>query len=256
MKALVLDFDGVVSDSAREAIEVARTALLDLHPDSPLGDRDEESLLPAFLEMMPLGNRAEDFGTALLAIERGLRFEDQADYDRFRKGRDAGWIRDYHHRFYEVRADLSRRDPERWLSLMRPYRPLLGVLRRRAGQAAYAIATAKDGASVRRLLDAYGVADLFRDDLILDKETGTSKKAHLQRVGDLLALPFPEMTFLDDKVNHLDTVAPLGVRCALATWGFNGPREYELARQRGYLTPSLDDVETVLFDGSTDRGSG
>ena len=43
-------------------------------------------------------------------------------------------------------------------------------------------------------------------------------------------IPDSEMTFVDDKLNHLDDVAPLGIRCALAAWGFNGPREIEQAR--------------------------
>ena len=58
-----------------------------------------------------------------------------------------------------------------------------------------------------------------------------------------------EITFVDDKVNHLDAVAPLGVRCALAAWGYNGPREHRLARSHGHLLCTLDDVEAQLFEG-------
>jgi hypothetical protein len=59
-----------------------------------------------------------------------------------------------------------------------------------------------------------------------------------------------EMTFVDDKVNHLDSVAPLGVRCALATWGYNGAREQERAIRRKYLMLTLENVESRLFDGT------
>ena len=55
------------------------------------------------------------------------------------------------------------------------------------------------------------------------------------------------MTFVDDKANHLEDVATLGVRCCLAAWGYNGPREHALARSRGHLVCSLDDVEAELF---------
>ncbi len=60
-------------------------------------------------------------------------------------------------------------------------------------------------------------------------------------------IPFSEMTFVDDKVNHLDAVAPLGVRRALAGWGYNGAREHELAEQRGYVVCSLENAERRLF---------
>jgi hypothetical protein len=55
------------------------------------------------------------------------------------------------------------------------------------------------------------------------------------------------MGFVDDKVNHLDDVSRLGVRCGLATWGFNGPREEALARAAGHLVCTLDDAEEQLF---------
>jgi phosphoglycolate phosphatase-like HAD superfamily hydrolase len=63
----------------------------------------------------------------------------------------------------------------------------------------------------------------------------------------LRGLDFAEITFVDDKVNHLDAVAPLGVRCALAAWGYNGPREHRLAQGRGHLVCHLEDLETQLF---------
>jgi phosphoglycolate phosphatase-like HAD superfamily hydrolase len=110
-----------------------------------------------------------------------------------------------------------------------------------------AIATAKDRASVRALLDAYGIADLFDDARLLDKETGVSKSAHLEKLQRDFNVDFGEITFVDDKVNHLDAVAGLGVRCALATWGYNGEREVRLARERGYLVCTLDEVEGQLF---------
>jgi phosphoglycolate phosphatase-like HAD superfamily hydrolase len=82
---------------------------------------------------------------------------------------------------------------------------------------------------------------------VLDKETGVSKVAHLEHLQRELGLDFPEMTFLEDKVNHLEAVAPLGVRCALAAWGYNGPREHRRARELGFLVCTLDDVEAQLF---------
>jgi len=247
MQALVLDFDGVISDSAREAFLVARRAYLDLDPDSRLPRAEDAPLFEAFRALMPLGNRAEDYGTALAALERGIELPDQEAYDVFRIGRDPAWLERYHQRFYQVREALSAEDPRGWRSLQRPYAPFLKVLRSRAGEVAYAIATSKDRRSVRLLLEEYGVADLFAADLVLDKETGPRKSTHLEKLRERLALPFAELTFLDDKVNHLDTVAGLGVRCALAAWGYNGPREHGLARERGYLLCTFDNAEALLF---------
>jgi hypothetical protein len=66
---------------------------------------------------------------------------------------------------------------------------------------------------------------------VLDKETGVHKDAHLQQLHETVGVAFDEMVFVDDGVNHLDRVAGLGVRCALAAWGYNGGREVDWAAQ-------------------------
>jgi phosphoglycolate phosphatase-like HAD superfamily hydrolase len=247
VKALVLDFDGVIADSAGEAFQVALATYTDLCPETRLASEPREALRSAFLELVPLGNRAEDYGVALLALEARVPLPDQPAYDAFFSAQDAGWLQAFHRRFYQVRQAWAERDPVGWRRALPPYRPLLAALRRRAGEARFAIATAKDRRSVRALLLDYGVADLFPEELVLDKEAGVGKDDHLRRLRATLGLEFPELTFVDDKVRHLDRVAPLGVRCALAAWGHNGPREHRLARERGYLVCRLDDVEERIF---------
>ena len=255
MKLLALDFDGVISDSAREAFAVARRTYLALRPDSTLFGVDREVLYAGFLALMPLGNRAEDYATALAAIEAGAELPDQAAYDRFRAAQDPDWLGAFHARFYAVREELSETDRAAWLATLRPYPRFVALLRRRSGACEYAIATSKDRRSVGILLAHYGIADLFAPELVLDKEAGTSKATHLRRLAQARGLDWGEITFLDDKVNHLDHVAPLGVRCALAAWGYNGPREHREARARGYLVCTLDDAEQQLF-GVPEAGPG
>ena len=251
MELLVLDFDGVIADSGREAFVVARRTYLEQRPDSSRQARDDDALYAAFVDVMPLGNRAEDFAVALAAIEAGVALPDQPAYDAFYAAQDPRWLRAFHERFYQVRTAFSRSDPAGWLALLRPYPRFLATLRRHAGACRYAIATAKDRRSVRVLLREYGVADLFPEDLVLDKEAGVTKVAHHEHLARHCGVAYAEMTFVDDKVNHLDAVAALGVRCALSAWGYNGPREHELARARGHRVCSLDDVEVQLFGPMT-----
>jgi phosphoglycolate phosphatase-like HAD superfamily hydrolase len=97
------------------------------------------------------------------------------------------------------------------------------------------------------LLQVYGIADLFPEGHVLDKETGVSKTEHLAHLRDAFGIPYAEMTFVEDKLNHLDAAAQLGVRCALAAWGYNGEREIQQARARGFLVCTLDDFERRLF---------
>jgi phosphoglycolate phosphatase-like HAD superfamily hydrolase len=172
---------------------------------------------------------------------------DQAAYDALRDGHDAAWLDDYHRRFYAQRRALAAVDPPGWLRLMPPYPELLPMLRRFSGRAELAIATAKDRDSVAALLRAYGIGDLFAPERILDKQTGVAKTAHLTELRRRCGVGFKQITFVDDKVHHLDAAAALGVRCGLAAWGYNGPRELRQAQERGHLVCRLADVEAVLF---------
>ena len=260
MRALALDFDGVISNSIRESFEVALRTFAALRPgtrlaalaQAPAADQQPE-LFAAFLPLVPLGNRAEDYGVALEALERGAALPDQAAYDAFRAGLDPAWLARFHERFYEERAALAARERARWLASMAPYPAFADLLRRRRGDAVLAIATAKDHLSVGELLRAHRLEDLFDPRWILDKETGVSKRAHLERLAAGLGIPFEEITFVDDKVNHLETVSPLGVRCALAAWGYNGPRERERAARLGFVVATLEDAEAQLFGDVPER---
>ena len=130
---------------------------------------------------------------------------------------------------------------------MGPYPAFLRVLQRRASDTLLVIATAKDRRSVGLLLRDYGIEDLFSADRVLDKEIGLHKDSHLRQIHAAFGVAYDEIVFVDDKVNHLDVVAKLGVRCALACWGYNGEREAAQARDRGHLVCTLGDVEAQLF---------
>ena len=260
-RLLALDFDGVISDSAAEAFLVALRTFAALWPGSgvakqarSLGEfptraelRSSPLYLP-FVTRMPLGNRAEDFGVVLDAFEAAVALPDQPAYDAFRDTHDEVWLQAFHRRFYHEREELSSRHPKAWLDLMAPYAPLLEVLRRRAGKVTLALATARDRRSVKLLLDAYGIADLVEDALLLDKEAGRSKRAHLRALTARSGIAACDSRFLDDKLSHLESVAELGVGCALAAWGYNGEREQRQARQRGFRVCSLADVEAWGID--------
>jgi phosphoglycolate phosphatase-like HAD superfamily hydrolase len=262
VKWLALDFDGVVSDSAPECFVVALRAYWALRGDShrvpepaslfasgapTLSEVRGATLYAPFVERMPLGNRAEDFGVVLASLEANRPLPDQASYDAFRAEQGEDWLAEFHRQFYRERDALSEADAEGWFELMGPYAALLPILHRHCADTQLAIATAKDGRAVAKLLTRYGLRSLFPPERVLDKETGVHKTAHLRTLSERFGVPFDTITFVDDKVNHLDRAAPLGVRCALAAWGYNGEREAVQAQERGYLVLSLDDFEARLF---------
>ena len=259
MQVLALDFDGVISDRAfesfvvalrtylREGVDVPATRrMLDLG-EVPLAELDGHPFYRDFLDLMPLGNRAEDFGVALCLIDRAEKVDDQASFDLSRESLGKESLARFHHAFYQERQALRAADPGAWLGLVRPFGSFVSILRSRSQSRTLALATAKDRASVDLLLDAYGISDLFAEGLIVDKEAGRSKRSHLERLRESLGANFEDFTFVDDKLNHLEDVSSLGVRGVLAGWGYNGERERLLAMERGFRVCDLDEAEEALF---------
>lgn len=264
MKVLALDFDGVVCDSGRECMATALATYDAMTPGSPLisrirGRQGEgrwhdldltgDPVAISFENMMPLGNRAEDFGVSLRAAEGFLELTDQGAYDTFYATLDPDWLQAYHAAFYEQRDLAHAFDMHGWLDLHAPYPAFNELLRRRSADVTLALATAKDRRSAEVLLDHLGLGGLFAPECVLDKQTGVTKTVHLTALKDRLDVAFEEITFVDDKVNHLQDVAPLGVRPVLASWGFNTPREHDLAKKHSIAIANIDDAETVIFGG-------
>jgi phosphoglycolate phosphatase-like HAD superfamily hydrolase len=264
MHVLALDFDGVLCDSSREVFVVAVDTYAVLRADSatledlvPLREdavgggnafRAHE-IYRRFRDLLPLGNRAEDFGVSLRAIEDGVAITDQEDYDAFYREIGREWMDDFQHRFYECRSSLREADMSTWLKLHLPFPGFSETLRGHRDQTVPAVATAKDARSVRLLLDELGFGNMFDAELILDKETGVEKTHHLRVLHERVGADFRDITFVDDKVNHLVRVAELGVRPVLAGWGFNTDRENALAHDLGFEVADLDTADEVLFKG-------
>jgi phosphoglycolate phosphatase-like HAD superfamily hydrolase len=264
MHVLALDFDGVLCDSSREVFVAAVDTYADIEPASPLIEilrplRDDaasggerfrnDSVYCTFRDLLPLGNRAEDFGVALRAIADGAAVNDQEGYDDFYESVGTMWLALFHRRFYECRDRLRDDDMEGWLRLHIPFPGLAEILRRHLTRTRPAVATAKDRRSIEILLDALGLDGVFAPELILDKEAGIEKTHQRRARQERAGVEFADITFVDDKVNHLQRAAPLGVRPVLARWGFNTPREHERARALGFEVADLATADEVLFKG-------
>jgi phosphoglycolate phosphatase-like HAD superfamily hydrolase len=268
MQVLALDFDGVISDSAPESFAVALATYVDVRPEAKLAEArdrlvpgapseawsrqpiENSSLFRDFLALMPLGNRAEDYAVVLSILEAGADVRTQSDYDVHYRSWSKPALERFHTRFYQIRHAFTRNAPSAWRALMRPYPELVKLLQRRGRERWLAIATAKDRESVDLLLRDYQLRDLISDDHVVDKRAGVSKRAHLEEIQRRSAAPFSHITFVDDKLNHLEHVRDLGVRCVLAAWGYNGEREQLQARRLGLEVCSLEAAERVLFDVS------
>ena len=58
---------------------------------------------------------------------------------------------------------------------------------------------------------------------------------------------FPEnVSFIDDNVNHLKRVSPIGIHCYLATWGYCVPDLDKVHDQITFMAMSLNSLRSFL----------
>jgi phosphoglycolate phosphatase-like HAD superfamily hydrolase len=257
---LVFDFDGVISESVHDSFRTALNTYIDLFPGHRLpilkGVNPPELifeietkyplLYKMFRQTMPFGNRAEDYYVILNIIEnqKSKSIHDQQAYDRYKSELPPERLKRYHQYFYRLRRSYQA-DPEKWVRLLPPFPGVVEAIKRLSERYILAIATSKDELSIHIQLRSYGLNGYFRDRLILDKEISSHKRDHLIHLHHQSGLPFEQIRFIDDKVLHLIDVADLGVRCFLATWGFNTPREHRIAESNGFRLLKLADLPGI-----------
>jgi len=258
---VVFDFDGVLSNSFHDSLWMAINTYIAIEGDAglpvngPLRPEevfDFEKQNPAFTDqfyaLMPLGNLARDYYVILHIMTEGevSAIKSQADYDAYKAGLNAETVMAYDAHFYAGRACLQAEDPQAWAALIPMFDGVADAVATLSKKASLAIATSKDRGSVLLLLERYGLRPYFRDDRILDKDFAPSKRQHLIRLSEATGTPFSQMHFIDDKVLHLVDVADLGVNAYLAQWGFNTPREAQVAQNHGCHVLKLAELSGLV----------
>lgn len=257
---LVFDFDGVISESVHDSFRTALNTYIELFPDHQLPVRQTvnpprqifeiekqfPSLYRSFRQAMPFGNRAEDYYVILNIIEnlKSESVQNQEAYNRYKAELPSDRLEQYHKHFYSLRQSYQA-NPEAWVRLLPPFPGIVDAIKQLSDRFALAIATSKDEASIHIQLESYGLKEYFPARLILDKEISPHKRDHLIHLHNQSGLPFRQIRFIDDKVLHLIDVADLGVRCYLATWGFNTPREHRIAESHGFTLLKLDNLSSL-----------
>jgi len=257
---LVFDFDGVIANSIHDSFMTALNTYVwfvpnhtlplkkPLKPDSVLPfEKAHSDIFVSFSQLMPLGNRAEDYFIIIWLIDtqEAGRVNSQADFDAYRTSMPSETLKAFHKRFYQTRSAIREQNPQAWLDLLPAFPGIVEAIKALSQRFLLTIATSKDRLSVNLQLNSYGLTDLFPPENILDKDFAKSKRAHLTRFHEEHKVPLQNIHFIDDKVLHLISVKDLGVHTYLALWGFNTQREQEMARKEGITLLQMDDLHRL-----------
>lgn len=240
-RVLALDFDGVIWDSAGECFEVACRAYQELFGTDMASPRHRQ----AFLGGRPLARTGHDFFIILRLLEQRpgielLKFP-LADFVTLRHelAEDA---QRFHHLFYRLRSKYREENFDAWAAWQGPYPEVIRLLDRWEGAfEGTALATTKDAASAHALLQSAG-----RDWPIFGKEFSVEKNQQIEGIAQHYGVCPGEILFLDDLLENLQQVAPLGARTAMAAWGYNTPESRQQARELGFPVVDVEGFERLL----------
>lgn len=264
---LALDFDGVICDSAKECLVSACATRAAAAGQSfvPSLDSVAPDLSAAFFRMRHYIRDGADYLYILYFAEHDVPIGGQADFDRQSETCTEAVCGTYdvadraglERRFQAKREELRAQDEAGWLRLNPLYPGMAAGLKacRAAWDAVYVV-TAKPSGPAGRILEANGfvlpAGHILGSDMVA-KANG--KNAHLAAVQRTTGTAYERIHFVDDQLSHLAAALPLGVRCYLASWGYNGAEQIAAAEAADIAVHREDNLAAWMDALTASQGS-
>lgn len=223
MKAVFLDFDGVLFDTVREAYSIA---MITAGKCDSLANIDFQSLhYTLFSQYRYLISPAWNYYYLLQALEQEsdniassymkmLELASENEYKQFEK------------EFFQTRATLRKHDDENWLKLNIPF-PFLSKISKyiQEDPDSWYIVTTKDKETVKKLLELENI--FIKKEQIFDKDNYAllqSKRAIIE--GIMQDKQISKGLFIDDSRKHLlDCQSLESLEIIQPDWGYNLPED-------------------------------
>ena len=255
---LALDFDGVICDSARECLVSSYAAFaaakgLEFVPE--LAQVPERFRLE-FFRIRPFVRDGEDYLKSLYFIDRELSIQSQEDFDggasellaEISAFYGVEGDRELEAHFQRSRTLVRERDDGAWMDMNPLYRGMADALAvRQSDLDSVYVTTSKPTGPASAILKHNGAGIPEERVLGKDKVTKTTgKNGHMARVKELTAVPWERIHLVDDQVSHLKAASALGVKCYLASWGYNTPQQWKEAKAEGIEVLQQNDLSSWM----------
>jgi len=244
MKVLALDFDGVIADSQMECLFVGFNSYLKFHRDTKLFNGQEitfdkfdelkekyKETIEKYKKLRPYVIDAFSFYVILHIIENNIAINDQNQFNNVTIKLMKGFYGNYVKNFYDVRFSLQDKNFEMWLKIEVPFEKIIKGIKELEKKYIITIATNNRERTVVRFLKKYNI----KPRVIADSNMGVDKKMQLEHIKNKLRVNFEDISFVDDQVKHFPKLLKLGVKCYLATWGYNNEEQREETKKIGVV---------------------
>jgi len=212
------DLDGVLIDSIKECFELCKMTFNGFNLD----DTNAENL---FNDHRGLVGPAYQYYYLMSAIERFFTDDKVIISDLFSNMKKSGAnedAKDFEEHFFRNRRMLQKKNFKKWISLnpLTPFGEYVKINQPRN----MIVVTTKNKDSAKIILKHHKIFP--------QKVYGNEDVKKNGSKGTLLSLflnesNFNEITFIDDSVDHLDTVKDKNINCYFADWGYGMNSNYK-----------------------------
>jgi len=244
MRVLALDFDGVIADSQYETLFVGYNNYLSFNRNTKLFDGQKitfdnfdklkekhEQTVERYKQLRHYVVDAFSFYVIFHVIENNIEIKSQSQYDEIRDKLMEGFYDKCVKNFYEIRYGMQDENFEKWLDLEIPFQKIIDDIKKLEKGYIITIATNNRERTVSKFLNKYKI----KPRIIADSTISTNKKNQLEHIKNELKINFNEIHFIDDQAGHFPKLLELGVKCYLATWGYNTKEQQAQARKLGVV---------------------
>lgn len=257
MKVLTLDFDGVIADSQYECLVVGFNTYLRFNKNTKLFNgrkltfdnfdlvREKyKETVDKYKKLRAYVIDAFCYYAILHIIENNIEIKSQNQYNLAREKLMAIY-KGYVKYFYNVRSMLQKESFEKWLKLEMPFKTVIDAIKKMENKCIITIATNNRRKSIQPFLNKYKITPK----IICDSKVSSDKKIQLAYIKNKLNTDFSQIHFVDDQVRHFPELLKLGVKCYLATWGYNNKEQRKEAKKQGAIFLRQDNFyeKTAMF---------
>ena len=241
-KFLILDFDGVLVDSAFECW----SRCLDVCKSDKVfsNTKFNETLKNSFFKYRYLVGPAREFYFLMKSLSHSFNPEDVKENFRKFSSLDKLKSEEFEKNFFLSRKIAKQNNKKKWIESNYFFEPVIKLARVFSDKNRLFIATLKDKKSVIDLLKYKNLN--INDSHILDLGYGDNKFDHISKILKINSnLSTNNFMFIDDNIKHIMETAPLGISTFLATWAYNKFKKIESDKIK---TLSLEDCSKIIID--------
>jgi phosphoglycolate phosphatase-like HAD superfamily hydrolase len=239
---VVFDFDGVIWDTVDECFHVGYRTFGKIKKKIP---GNPEQIKRAFRSGRFLARTGDDFFIILHLINENPEIDfENLPFEEFiahrKKLKDE--ISLFSREFYTERSRLQKENSDVWLQMQGPFPGVLEQLPDiKENFQNLVICSAKDRASIDILLKLHD-----QKHEVYGREISTHKPDQIINLSRKENIPTERMIFLDDLLENLQHVQVLGVKTAMADWGYSNERQRQAALNAGIPIISRHNLKDAL----------